>query len=1818
MSADTDESDAVVKVVRRIKATTECSLTGDARTTSTLVVDGWLVDRKDPSHVFSVEAVENGEVIAATTTGRTCAFAPSEFGNQTGFRLHLPVALLDGNMHRIRLVVDHDDRQTVELEIDGSETGIGFVDVIRRQSVHGWALSYANPSAPAEVEIFCRGVLYGRGSASTFRSDLAGVLGMSGFQGFDIGLDRPLFAEDFPDVTVRFSDGGPLLGFSGDAKAASMAVLEARPSTPRLKGHVDAINTSGVAGWAYDIDNPLRRVRIDVAVNGTSIGGVVADAHRADLAKALGTDGKHGFHIGFPPALGLRGKLSVRVSFANTETAVATQEVIFDRYVGHSNLTGKALEEGLHKYLYKQMPVAAGEKLPSVHLIVLNRNGANHLRNFLETFWQFNTYEKYRITVVDHGSTDESENVVEGWQEKINVIFVKRQKNYSFSQSNNFAAEDSQDDLLFFVNNDIVFVQCVISGLVRYFLDEKVGIVGMKLRSPRSGSNVIVEDGFVQHLGVKFGATSDANTIGAYELPLHPDAVVVSNSAWTVPAVTAAALMMRREDFLEVGGFDEGYFYSYEDVDLCLKVSEKLHKQILCANNLVAVHYRGATRSNEDSATRSRYAMNMARLRSRFGARLRQAVRREALSGKRFLRLEPLRVAFLVSTVDFVAPEADFFTAYELGEELIDLNGWTVNYLPPDKWYDLGDFDVVIAMRQDWDPRKIKRSNPNLLKIAWARNWFDRWIRLPWLASFDLIWTASVKSVQAFEQVTRRPVELFRIATNARRFTDVEPDPALRSDYCFTGSFFKSPRDILSCLDPEALPYRFSLFGHNWKEIPWLAPYWRGALPYPDMPRIYASTSVVVDDCNHTVKNWGSVNSRVFDALATGTLVFTNGRLGSQEVFDGLLPVYETREELTKLLEEFLSEDAARAELVGKLQERVLAEHTYRHRAAQAFSSIEKLFGNLRISVRYLGESAFNSTVGGLIRGELNRTPYWIREQRGPAVEDLGDDVVFWVSSGSIPQPNIESDQINVLVHTGTGVNPSAAPFDFIIMPDPSCNSARSDVPTISLFADAASRERCFDWDSGILSFKDARLMRRALHDRMPDIVKFIEDTNRIRTDVPTLRISDEADLQSPGMQLNIDMVAYPDYRATNPYQKLLYENLPENITLHFGDIGHALKLQRAAENERRVVFHLHWTSPILGVEQSPVAASRKLTRFTDTLGEFIEAGGQLVWTIHNIIPHEVLHPELELQLCNELARSATTIHVHSAAVPEIARSHYDLPAEKVVVAEHGSYIGVYADDVDKITARAQLKLSEDDIVFLFMGQIRAYKGLDRLLEAFEAAADDSVRLLIVGNPVKMSVDDVTRRIAADRRIRLVTGHIPDDDLQNYFRSADFCVLPYERVLTSGSVYLALSFGVPVIAPNTGLLPEIVRHEFNGYLYEAGNTEALAAALSYGLSCSTEKLTRFHQNAVSSAEKFDWRVAQSRLFKSIVASTVAAPEVLKVGDLGRKAFVRRAPAKAHAQARVAAVVLHYAHLDDTLRCVQSLLRQRSEAAHVYIVSNDQDARAFVHLCDAFPHCTVIQCDDNLGYAGGNNVALQMISDTGVDFAWLVNPDVVVPEDFLRRMITIADTNEDVAIFGSKIMFGDREDVIWFGGGQIDWRNGFEAKHLYIGKLASEMPETPFNCDYVTGASLFFRRALIDRVGLIPEQYFLYCEETHWCMLANRLGFGIGIFPETVLRHHKRSEEAGAPTPTYLYYFSRASLLMCAEFHPELLQNTEKRLRQTGKLWMDQVRVLNPASYDLCSFAFELGIKHGLDGITGRFDFGAEFDRLPEVDLIEEV
>ncbi|MCP4303631.1 MAG: methyltransferase domain-containing protein [bacterium] len=283
----------------------------------------------------------------------------------------------------------------------------------------------------------------------------------------------------------------------------------------------------------------------------------------------------------------------------------------------------------------------------------------------------------------------------------------------------------------------------------------------------------------------------------------------------------------------------------------------------------------------------------------------------------------------------------------------------------------------------------------------------------------------------------------------------------------------------------------------------------------------------------------------------------------------------------------------------------------------------------------------------------------------------------------------------------------------------------------------------------------------------------------------------------------------YPDYRA-NPYLEMMWSSLrgDGSIAIPIADDLDVSAAVRAADLQASV-FHLNWTAPILGPAQDDHSRLVRYRRFVEALDELNGRGVPTIWTLHNVLPHECADPYLEAQLRQEIADRVDHIHVMCESTVAACSEWFDVPETKTRMIPHPSYIDVYSNLVDKETARYHLGLQPDDFVYLHFGQIRPYKAIDRLLDAFDRVShsDPKVKLLLVGKPGRFDgVRQIMERARANPSVIANFNHIPDADVQLYMNAADVAVLPHRQALNSGALLLAYSFGLPVVASATGCM----------------------------------------------------------------------------------------------------------------------------------------------------------------------------------------------------------------------------------------------------------------------------------------------------------------------------------------------------------------------------------------------------------------------------
>lgn len=270
--------------------------------------------------------------------------------------------------------------------------------------------------------------------------------------------------------------------------------------------------------------------------------------------------------------------------------------------------------------------------------------------------------------------------------------------------------------------------------------------------------------------------------------------------------------------------------------------------------------------------------------------------------------------------------------------------------------------------------------------------------------------------------------------------------------------------------------------------------------------------------------------------------------------------------------------------------------------------------------------------------------------------------------------------------------------------------------------------------------------------------------------------------------------------------------------------------------NIRPDLLHMHWPEEFYRWRGEGSTAARA-EHFLARLEELKRAGVPMVWTVHNLTPHDIADAEVDARVYRAVIEAADAIHHHCGCSIEALAGRYAVPAGKPqFVQAHGHYFS-YPNTIGRDEARRELGIPADARVFLQFGQIRGYKGLNLLLAAFDRLQLDRKFLLVAGLYTPPTGPGALRdrlRLAWRKRTArdfLLHGRpIDSDRIQVYMNAADCVVLSHTAGLNSGVAVLGMSFGRIVVGPRLGCIGETLGGEHN-VSYPAGDVDALCEAM---------------------------------------------------------------------------------------------------------------------------------------------------------------------------------------------------------------------------------------------------------------------------------------------------------------------------------------------------------------------------------------------------
>ncbi len=338
-------------------------------------------------------------------------------------------------------------------------------------------------------------------------------------------------------------------------------------------------------------------------------------------------------------------------------------------------------------------------------------------------------------------------------------------------------------------------------------------------------------------------------------------------------------------------------------------------------------------------------------------------------------------------------------------------------------------------------------------------------------------------------------------------------------------------------------------------------------------------------------------------------------------------------------------------------------------------------------------------------------------------------------------------------------------------------------------------------------------------------------------------------------------ILAFP--RDPNPYQELLYsemERLGARIT-YIGELTGSrtlnLLLLPFELATRRVsgarLVHLHWVFAfsLPGARRFPVMRWLAHAYFLGWLRSCRLLRLRLVWTAHNVLPHDPVFPD-DQSARRDLVAAADLVLVHSeSTLDEIAA--LGAPVTRSAVIPHGP--------MGSALSPAELRQPGSDAGarrFLFFGRVLKYKGVDDLLAAFaEMPRDLSVHLTVAGQCDDRQLQSLLHGLAdkAGARVTMRLGHVPEGEIPHLLGAADVVVLPFKRVTSSGSAMLALSHGRPLIVPDLAALADLPDQAVIRY---QGGVTGLTRALRSLAGADGQALAKMSAAACHYASQSSW------------------------------------------------------------------------------------------------------------------------------------------------------------------------------------------------------------------------------------------------------------------------------------------------------------------------------------------------------------------------
>lgn len=274
--------------------------------------------------------------------------------------------------------------------------------------------------------------------------------------------------------------------------------------------------------------------------------------------------------------------------------------------------------------------------------------------------------------------------------------------------------------------------------------------------------------------------------------------------------------------------------------------------------------------------------------------------------------------------------------------------------------------------------------------------------------------------------------------------------------------------------------------------------------------------------------------------------------------------------------------------------------------------------------------------------------------------------------------------------------------------------------------------------------------------------------------------------------------------------------------------------------------------------------------------------------------------------------------------------------------------------------------------------------------------------------------------------------------------------------------------------------------------------------------------------------------------------------------------------------KVSIILLNYKGIIDTVECVKSLQKCSYDNFEIIIVENASPDNSYEKLKEyigstpgVVPYngmtpgvepkkVILLKAEENGGFAKGNNIGIKYALENNTDYIMILNNDTLVEPNFIEELLKPFELDSSIGVTTGKIYYEGQRNTLWFAGGEF-LDNRFYGAHIGEGEEDKGQYDSERELTFSTGCLMMIKAEVLKKVGLLPEEYFMYYEDVDFCLKLREAGYKLWFVPTAKIYHKVSASTGGEASPFAIEWNTRNRILLMKKFKHRLSKSEYMKL-----------------------------------------------------------